>query len=86
MHYLFAHKNEWSIGGIKYDSTNFSHKEREKLIKKYALINTPCGAWDFSRKIATMARKFNSENYKQKTQRHKEKLRTIEKNKGNGFI
>ena len=35
---LFAHKNEWSIGGIKYDSTNFSHKERERLIKKYALI------------------------------------------------
>jgi hypothetical protein len=54
--------------------------------EKYALINAPCGAWDFSRKLATMARKFNSENYKQKTQRHKEKLRTIEKNKGNGFI
>ena len=54
--------------------------------EKYALINAPCGAWDFSRKLATMARNFNSENYKQKTQRHKEKLRTIEKNKGNGFI
>ena len=53
--------------------------------EKYALINAPCGAWDFSRKLATMARKFNSENYKQKTQRHKEKLRTIEKNKGNGL-
>ena len=46
---------------------------------KYALINAPCGAWDFSRKLATMARKFNSENYKQKRKDTKKNLELLKK-------
>ena len=35
--------------------------------EKYVLINAPCGACGFSRKLATMARKFVPENYNFKT-------------------